>query len=43
MDEQLMFSYRIYENVYEVMISGKKHIEIRLLNEKSESIKKAIL
>lgn len=35
-----MFSYRIYENVYEEMISGNKHIEIRLLNEKSESIKK---
>ena len=35
-----MFRYRIYENVYEAMISGKKHIEIRLLNEKSESIKK---
>ena len=35
-----MFNYRIYENVYEAMISGKKHIEIRLLNEKSESIKK---
>ena len=33
------FEYRIYNSVYEDMISGKKTIEFRLLNEKSESIK----
>ena len=33
------FNYRIYQNVYDAMISGKKNIEIRLLNEKSEKIK----
>lgn len=35
-----MFSYRIYEEVYEQMKSGKKHIELRLLNDKTRSIKK---
>ena len=35
-----MYNYRIYEEVYNQMISGKKHIEVRLLNEKSASIKK---
>lgn len=33
------FEYRIYETVYDDMISGKKTIEFRLLNDKSESIK----
>ena len=33
------FEYRIYENVYQDMIIGKKKIEFRLLNEKTESIK----
>ena len=33
------FEYRIYDSVYEDMISGKKTIEFRLLNEKSASIK----
>ena len=33
------FEYRIYDNVYDEMISGKKTIEFRLLNEKTESIK----
>ena len=33
------FEYRIYENVYQDMIRGKKKIEFRLLNEKTESIK----
>lgn len=34
------FEYRIYESVYNDMISGKKTIEFRLLNEKSEKIQK---
>lgn len=34
------FEYRIYDTVYEDMISGKKTIEFRLLNDKSKSIKK---
>ena len=34
------FEYRIYDTVYNDMISGKKTIEYRLLNEKTESIKK---
>lgn len=33
------FEYRIYNDVYNDMISGKKTIEFRLLNEKSNSIK----
>ena len=33
------FKYKIYESVYNDMVSGKKKIEFRLLNEKSESIK----
>ena len=36
---QNIFDYRIYENVYNAMITGKKNIEIRLLNEKSCKIK----
>jgi len=32
------FNYKIYQNVYEAIVSGKKNIEIRLLNEKSEKI-----
>lgn len=32
------FEYRIYNDVYNDMISGKKTIEFRLLNEKSNSI-----
>lgn len=35
-----IFNYKIYQNGYDAMISGKKTIEIRLLNEKSENIKK---
>lgn len=34
----ITFKYRIYEEVYNDMISGKKTIEFRLLNEKSNSI-----
>jgi len=34
-----MFEYRIYESVYDEIISGRKNIEIRLLNEKSSKIK----
>lgn len=34
------FEYRIYESVYYDMISGKKTIEFRLLNEKSNKIQK---
>lgn len=34
-----MFEYRIYKSVYDDMLSGKKNIEFRLLNEKSEKIK----
>ena len=33
------FKYKIYESVYNDMVSGKKKLEFRLLNEKSESIK----
>ena len=32
------FEYRIYEEVYNNMLSGKKTIEFRLLNEKSRNI-----
>ena len=32
------FEYRIYDNVYDDMISGKKTIEFRLLNDKTKSI-----
>lgn len=32
------FKYRIYKEVYNDMLSLKKNIEFRLLNEKSESI-----
>lgn len=32
------FNYNIYQSVYDAMISGKKNIEIRLLNEKSAKI-----
>ena len=32
------FQYRIYEEVYNDIISGKKTIEFRLLNEKSYNI-----
>lgn len=34
-----MIEYKIYSSVYDEMISGKKRIEIRLLNEKSNNIK----
>ena len=34
------YRYRIYNEIYNDMISGKKTIEFRLLNEKSESIKR---
>jgi ASC-1-like (ASCH) protein len=37
--ESNTFEYRIYQNVYDEMISGRKNIEIRLLNDKSEKIK----
>jgi len=33
------FEYKIYDVVYNDMISGKKTIEFRLLNEKAKSIK----
>ena len=33
------YSYRIYDEVYNDILSGKKNIEFRLLNEKSDSIK----
>lgn len=34
-----MIEYRIYEEVYNDMVSKKKNVEIRLLNEKSSKIK----
>lgn len=34
----MKYEYRIYEEVYNDMISGKKAIEFRLLNEKSNNI-----
>ena len=33
------FEYRIYDIVYNEIVSGKKTIEFRLLNDKTESIK----
>lgn len=33
------YRYKIYNDVYNDMISGKKTVEFRLLNEKSNSIK----
>ncbi len=33
------FEYKIYDIVYDDMISGKKNIEFRLLNDKTNSIK----
>ena len=33
------YSYRIYDEVYNDILSGKKNVEFRLLNEKSSSIK----
>lgn len=33
------YSFKIYEEVYNEMINGQKTIEIRLLNDKTESIK----
>ena len=35
-----MIEYRIYQSVYDDIISGKKTIEFRLLNEKSANLKK---
>lgn len=35
-----MYEYKIYKSVYEEIINGTKNIEIRLLNDKSEKIKK---
>ena len=34
------YRYKIYKEVYDDMISGKKNIEYRLLNEKSDTIQK---
>ena len=34
-----MIEYRIYKNVYDEILSGKKTIEFRILNEKSDKIK----
>ena len=34
------FEYKIFNSVYDDILSGKKTIEYRLLNEKSNSIKK---
>lgn len=34
------YEYNVYREVYNEMMSGRKDIEIRLLNEKSEKIKK---
>lgn len=34
-----MIEYRIYQSVYDEMTTGKKNIEIRLLNEKSKNIR----
>ena len=34
-----MIEYRIYKSVYDNILSGKKNIEFRLLNEKSDKIK----
>lgn len=33
------YNYKIYNEVYNDILSGKKNVEFRLLNEKSESIK----
>lgn len=34
--QENMITYKIYKNVYDEMASGKKNVEIRLLNEKSQ-------
>lgn len=34
-----MITYKIYKTVYDEMVSGKKNVEFRLLNEKSQKIK----
>lgn len=36
---QQVYNYRIYNNVYDEIISGRKTTEFRLLNEKSKKIK----
>ena len=33
------YSYRIYDEVYNDILSGKKNVEFRLLNKRSSSIK----
>ena len=37
------YSFKIYEEVYNEMINGQKTIEIRLLNDKTESIKAYVI
>lgn len=32
------YTYNIYDDIYSLMLSGKKNVEVRLLNEKSEKI-----
>ncbi len=32
------YTYNVYDNIYQLILSGKKNIEVRLLNEKSEKI-----
>ena len=39
MENHMEYTYRIYEEVYNDILSGKKTIEYRLLNEKSNKIK----
>ena len=35
----MKYSYRIYDEVYNDILSGKKNVEFRLLNKRSSSIK----
>lgn len=41
--ESKIYTYKIFESVYNEIKDGKKTIEFRLLNEKSENIKKGNL
>ena len=32
------YKYNVYSDIYHLILTGKKNIEVRLLNEKSEKI-----
>lgn len=35
----MIYDYKIYNYIYDLIVSGQKKLEIRLLNDKSKSIK----